>query len=62
MGKKVLLNSLSRNDTRLPIIELDWQRIIIIELETYFQSPTSHYHRLAIGHGDIARGILVCTK
>jgi hypothetical protein len=61
MRKSELLLRFANYDLPLPYTELDWLRILILDLREYFQNATSHYHRMMVGSGKGARAMIVCV-
>jgi hypothetical protein len=61
LKKNELLLRFANYDLPLPFTELDWLRVLVLDLRSYFQNATSHYYRIMVGSGKDARAMLVCV-
>jgi hypothetical protein len=61
MRKGELLLRFANYDLPLPYTEVDWLRVLILDLQSYFKNVTSHYYRMMVGSGTDARAMMVCV-
>jgi hypothetical protein len=61
LRKSEFLLRFANYDLQLPYTEIDWLRVLVLDLRSYFQNVTSHYHRMMVGSGMGARAMLVCV-
>jgi hypothetical protein len=61
MRKSELLCRFANYDLPLPYTELDWLRVLVLDLQSYFQNESSHYYRMMVGSGNCARAMIVCV-
>ena len=61
LRKSELLLRFANYDLPLPYTELDWLRLLVLDLRSYFKNVTSHFHRTIVGSGNGARAMIVCV-
>jgi hypothetical protein len=61
MRKGELLLRFANYDLPLPYTELDWLRVLVLDLQSYFKNVTSHFLRMMVGSGKGARAMIVCV-
>ena len=61
LRKPELLLRFANYDLPLPYTELDWLRVLILDLQSYFLNVTTHYYRMMVGSGKDARAMMVCV-
>jgi hypothetical protein len=61
LKKNELLLRFANYDLLLPFTDLDWLRVLVLDLRSYFQNVTVHYYRMMVGSGMDARAMIVCV-